>query len=180
MLPGWQITLDKRAYRQRLPNRRPTGRNPFQLPRGTLLMPGDHILRRDVADGAVQTDVIVMVYVTLTHSYHRNELPSSSIEEAVISVTDAEPVSSPVHIPPHVSWSLGSAQSHVSTASVEKRARVRAEWRRGNAPYGKEEFVTNQTLQRSPRDFLRTSADHAGKFAGYLIELLRLCDCVRP
>jgi hypothetical protein len=28
-------------------------------------MPGEHVLRRDVADGAVQTDVIVMLYVTL-------------------------------------------------------------------------------------------------------------------
>jgi hypothetical protein len=25
-------------------------------------MPGEHVLRRDVADGAVQTDVLVMVY----------------------------------------------------------------------------------------------------------------------
>jgi hypothetical protein len=30
-----------------------------------LLMPGEHILWRDVADGAVQTDVVVMLCVTL-------------------------------------------------------------------------------------------------------------------
>src|ERR1017187_9815304 len=67
--------------------RRPTGSNPFhpsrdplaailplfprrfQLPiplgLNLLLMPGEHILRRDVADGAVQTQVIVMLCVTL-------------------------------------------------------------------------------------------------------------------
>jgi hypothetical protein len=28
-------------------------------------MPGEHVLRRDVADGAVQSNVVVMLYVTL-------------------------------------------------------------------------------------------------------------------
>ena len=28
-------------------------------------MPGEHVLRRDVSDGAVQTHVVVMLYVTL-------------------------------------------------------------------------------------------------------------------
>jgi hypothetical protein len=29
-------------------------------------MPGEHVPRRDVSDGAVQTNVVVMLYVTLT------------------------------------------------------------------------------------------------------------------
>jgi hypothetical protein len=39
---------------------------PISIPVGLslLLMPGEHVLRRDVADGAVQTDVAVMVYGT--------------------------------------------------------------------------------------------------------------------
>jgi hypothetical protein len=39
----------------------------FPVPLGVnlLLMPGEHVLRRDVADGAVQTSVVVMLYVTL-------------------------------------------------------------------------------------------------------------------
>ena len=65
-------------------NRRPTKSNPFHQSRGPLatilpllpcrfqlpiplglnllLIPGEHVLRRDVADGAVQTDVVVMIY----------------------------------------------------------------------------------------------------------------------
>jgi hypothetical protein len=35
---------------------------PIPLDLNLLLMPGEHVLRRDVADGAVQTDVVVMVY----------------------------------------------------------------------------------------------------------------------
>ena len=71
-------------------NRRPTGGNPFHQSRGPLatilpllpcrlqlpipvglnflLMPGEHVLWRDVADGAVQTDVVVMLYVTLNQT----------------------------------------------------------------------------------------------------------------
>jgi len=71
-------------------DRRPTGSNPFHPSRGLLaailplfprplqlpiplglnllLMPGEHVLRRDVADGTVPTDVIAMVYVTLNHA----------------------------------------------------------------------------------------------------------------
>jgi 2-keto-3-deoxy-galactonokinase len=30
-----------------------------------LLMPGEHVVWRDVPDGAVQTHVVVMLYVTL-------------------------------------------------------------------------------------------------------------------
>ena len=33
-----------------------------------MLMPGEHVIRRDVADGAVQADVVVMVYVTLNQT----------------------------------------------------------------------------------------------------------------
>ena len=33
-----------------------------------LLMPGEHVLWRDVADGAVQTNVVVMLYVTLNQT----------------------------------------------------------------------------------------------------------------
>jgi len=35
----------------------------FPIPVGLnlLLMPGEHVLRRDVADGTIQTDVVVMV-----------------------------------------------------------------------------------------------------------------------
>ena len=69
---------------------RPTGSNPFHPSRGPLaailplfprrlqfpiplglnllLMPGEHVLRRDVADGAVQTNVVVMAYVTLNQT----------------------------------------------------------------------------------------------------------------
>jgi hypothetical protein len=37
----------------------------FPLPVGLnlLLMPGEHLLRRDVADGAVQRNVVQMLYV---------------------------------------------------------------------------------------------------------------------
>ena len=31
-------------------------------------MLGEHVIRRDVADGAVQADVVVMVYVTLNQT----------------------------------------------------------------------------------------------------------------
>src|SRR5215469_6146550 len=70
-----------------IPNGRPTGSNPFHPSRGPLaailplfprrvqlpiplglnllLMPGEHVLCRDVADGSVQTHVVVMLYVTL-------------------------------------------------------------------------------------------------------------------
>jgi hypothetical protein len=41
---------------------------PIPLDLNLLLMPGEHVLRRDVADGAVQTDVVVMVYVTLNQT----------------------------------------------------------------------------------------------------------------
>ena len=71
-------------------SRRPTGSNPFhpsrdplaailplfprrfQLPiplgLNLLLMPGEHVLWRDVADGTVQTHVVVMLYVTLNQT----------------------------------------------------------------------------------------------------------------
>jgi hypothetical protein len=38
---------------------------PIPLGVNLLLMPGEHVLRRDVANGAVQTNVVVMLYVTL-------------------------------------------------------------------------------------------------------------------
>jgi hypothetical protein len=31
----------------------------------SINLPGEHVLRRDVADGAVQRNVVVMLYVTL-------------------------------------------------------------------------------------------------------------------
>ena len=31
-------------------------------------MPGEHVLRRDEADGAVQTDVVVMLYLALNQT----------------------------------------------------------------------------------------------------------------
>jgi hypothetical protein len=31
-------------------------------------MPGEHVLRRDVTNGAVQTHVVVMLYVTLNQT----------------------------------------------------------------------------------------------------------------
>ena len=37
---------------------------PIPLGLNLLLMPGEHVLRRDVSDGAVQTHVIVMLHVT--------------------------------------------------------------------------------------------------------------------
>jgi hypothetical protein len=44
----------------------------FPIPVGLnlLLMPSEHVRRRDVADGTVQTDVVVMVYVTLNQTPH--------------------------------------------------------------------------------------------------------------
>ena len=70
-----------------LMNGRPTGSNPFHSSRGPLaailplfprrvqlpiplglnllLMPGEHVLWRDVAGGTVQADVVVMLHVTL-------------------------------------------------------------------------------------------------------------------
>jgi hypothetical protein len=69
---------------------RPTGSKPFHPSRGPLvailplfprrlqlpilpslnllLMPGEHVLRRDVADGTVQADVVVMLHVTLNQT----------------------------------------------------------------------------------------------------------------
>ncbi len=41
---------------------------PIPLGLDLLLMPGEHVLRRDVADGAVQTGVVVMLYVTLNQT----------------------------------------------------------------------------------------------------------------
>ena len=35
---------------------------PISFGLNLLRMPGEHALRRDVADGAVQTDVVVMIY----------------------------------------------------------------------------------------------------------------------
>src|SRR6516162_9936447 len=79
--------LDLRHHARWLPDCRQTGSNPFHPSRGLLatnlpvfprrlqlsvplglnllLMPGEHVLRRDVSDGAVQTHVVVMLYVTL-------------------------------------------------------------------------------------------------------------------
>ncbi len=37
---------------------------PIPLGLNLLLMPGEHVLWRDVADGAVQTDVVVVLYVS--------------------------------------------------------------------------------------------------------------------
>lgn len=70
--------------------RRPTGSNPFHPSRGPLaaipplfprrfqlpiplglnllLMPGEHVLWRDVTDRAVQTNVVVMLYVTFNQT----------------------------------------------------------------------------------------------------------------
>jgi hypothetical protein len=38
---------------------------PIPLGVNLPLMPGEHVLRRDVANGAVQANVVVMLYVTL-------------------------------------------------------------------------------------------------------------------
>jgi hypothetical protein len=42
----------------------------FPIPVGLnlLLMPGEHVLWRDIADGAVQTDVVELLYVSSTPS----------------------------------------------------------------------------------------------------------------
>jgi hypothetical protein len=42
-------------------------RLPITLILNLLLPPGEHVLRRDVANGAVQTNVVVMLYITLKH-----------------------------------------------------------------------------------------------------------------
>jgi len=82
--------VSEQATRSFQMNRRPTKSNPFNQSRGPLaailplfprrvqlpiplglnllLMPGEHVLRRDVADGAVQTNVVVMLYVTLNQT----------------------------------------------------------------------------------------------------------------
>jgi hypothetical protein len=41
---------------------------PIPLGLNLLLMPGEHVLWRDVADGAVQTNVVVMLYVTVNQT----------------------------------------------------------------------------------------------------------------
>src|SRR5712692_5909620 len=41
---------------------------PVPLGLNLLLMPGEHVLRRDVADGAVETHVVVMLHVTLNQT----------------------------------------------------------------------------------------------------------------
>jgi len=41
---------------------------PIPLGVNLLLMPSEHVLRRDVAYGAVQTDVVVMLHVTLNQT----------------------------------------------------------------------------------------------------------------
>jgi len=38
---------------------------PISVGLNLLLMPGEHVLRRDVTDSAVQTDAVVMLFVTL-------------------------------------------------------------------------------------------------------------------
>ena len=38
---------------------------PIPLGLNLLLMPGEHVLRRDVSDGAVQTHVVAVLHVTL-------------------------------------------------------------------------------------------------------------------
>jgi hypothetical protein len=38
---------------------------PIPVGLNLLLMPGEHVLWRDVTDGAVQANVVVMLYVTL-------------------------------------------------------------------------------------------------------------------
>jgi hypothetical protein len=82
--------LKAKGYDYFLVNRRPTGNNAFHPSRGPLtallplfprclqfpiplslnlvLIPGEHALRRDVPDGAVQTNVVVMLYVTLNQT----------------------------------------------------------------------------------------------------------------
>ena len=39
---------------------------PVPLILNLLLVPGEHVFGRDVTDGAIQTHVVVMLYVTLT------------------------------------------------------------------------------------------------------------------
>src|SRR6516165_4195150 len=41
---------------------------PVPLPVNLLLPAGEHVLRRDVADGAVQTHVVVMLHVALNQT----------------------------------------------------------------------------------------------------------------
>jgi hypothetical protein len=41
---------------------------PIPLGENLLLMSAEHVPRRDLSDGAVQTDVVVMVYVTLNQT----------------------------------------------------------------------------------------------------------------
>jgi hypothetical protein len=42
-------------------------------------MPGEHVLRRDVADGTVQTDVVVKPYVTLNQTARISSSPLFAI-----------------------------------------------------------------------------------------------------
>ena len=43
---------------------------PVPLGLNLVLMPGEHVLRRDVTDGAVQADVVVMLYLTPNQTPH--------------------------------------------------------------------------------------------------------------
>jgi hypothetical protein len=51
-------------------------------------MPGEHVLRRDVADGAVETHVVVMLHLTLsTRRLSRSEREASGMLHNVQVVT---------------------------------------------------------------------------------------------
>jgi hypothetical protein len=53
---------------------------PIPLGMNLLLMPGEHALRRDAPNGAVQTNVVVMLYVTLRQtprSFERQRRPGA-------------------------------------------------------------------------------------------------------
>ena len=72
MAPGYStvVRFIRHAARWRRFFRCSLAASNFPIPLGLnlLLMPGEHVLRRDVADGAVQTNVVVMLYVTLNQT----------------------------------------------------------------------------------------------------------------
>jgi hypothetical protein len=96
----------KRACDDQLPNRRPTGSNPFHRSSGPLaanssgvpsprpisdpgrpnllLMPDEHVLRHDLADGAVHKEVVVMVYGRIL--YVRTSIPNAKSRQPKIGL----------------------------------------------------------------------------------------------
>jgi hypothetical protein len=77
-----------------------------------LLMPAEHVPWRDVSDGAVQTDVVVMVYVTLNQTARALKRQRRSGTDAFV-VTEYSVRSENTGVP----FPCGTAGTHSAAAS---------------------------------------------------------------